>query len=114
MCIFAIPFLYSIVEYAGQGEVTLIGLLVITGLFINGPYVLITTAVSSDLSTRSNLVGNTHALATVVAVTTPWPPLWPSTMGWARSAQHSVCWARDCCRNMAGTESSTSSLPPSF
>ena len=68
MFVLAIPSLYCMVLYIGQGVPVLIALLVITGLFVNGPYALITTAVSADLGTRPNLVKNTQALATVVAV----------------------------------------------
>lgn len=56
------------VVYVGNGLTVLIVLLVITGLFVNGPYALITTAVSTDLGTRPSLVKNTKALATVAAV----------------------------------------------
>lgn len=68
MFVLAIPSLYCMVEFVGQGIPVLITLLVITGLFVNGPYALITTAVSTDLGTRPSLVKNTHALATVAAV----------------------------------------------
>jgi OPA family glycerol-3-phosphate transporter-like MFS transporter 1/2 len=40
----------------------------ICGLFVNGPYALITTAVSADLGTHSSLEGNSRALATVTAI----------------------------------------------
>jgi len=40
----------------------------ITGMFVNGPYALITTAVSADLGTHSSLNGNSRALATVTAI----------------------------------------------
>jgi len=39
-----------------------------TGLFVNGPYALIVTAVSADLGTHSSLQGNAAALATVTAI----------------------------------------------
>ena len=38
------------------------------GFFVNGPYALITTAVSADLGTHSSLTGNFKALATVTAI----------------------------------------------
>ena len=41
-------------------------LLVLVGLLVNGPYALITTAVSADLGT--SLRGNARALATVTAI----------------------------------------------
>jgi OPA family glycerol-3-phosphate transporter-like MFS transporter 1/2 len=43
-------------------------LMMIAGLFINGPYALITTAVSADLGTHSSLRGDSRALATVTAI----------------------------------------------
>lgn len=38
------------------------------GFFVNGPYALITTAVSADLGTHSSLKGDSRALATVTAI----------------------------------------------
>jgi len=35
---------------------------------VNGPYALITTAVSADLGTHKSLKGNAKALATVTAI----------------------------------------------
>lgn len=43
-------------------------LLVVVGLLVNGPYALITTAVSAELGTHSSLDGNSKALATVTAI----------------------------------------------
>jgi len=43
-------------------------MLFITGLFVNGPYALITTAVSADLGSNNALQGNSAALATVTAI----------------------------------------------
>lgn len=43
-------------------------LLVIVGILVNGPYALITTAVSAELGTHSSLEGNSKALATVTAI----------------------------------------------
>lgn len=40
-------------------------LLFIVGFLANGPYALITTAVSADLGTHPKLKGSTRALATV-------------------------------------------------
>ncbi|XP_055346808.1 glucose-6-phosphate exchanger SLC37A2-like isoform X2 [Paramacrobiotus metropolitanus] len=68
MFILAIPSLYLMILYVSQGLTILIVLLVITGLFVNGPYALITTAVSTDLGTRPSLTKNTKALATVAGV----------------------------------------------
>ncbi|KAK7827269.1 putative glycerol-3-phosphate transporter 1 [Quercus suber] len=64
----AIPALFF---YRSYGHVSLtvnIILMFITGMFVNGPYALITTAVSADLGTHSSLEGNSRALATVTAI----------------------------------------------
>ena len=42
--------------------------LVVTGLLVNGPYALITTAVSAELGTHPSLTGSSRALATVTAI----------------------------------------------
>ena len=64
----AIPALYF---YRSYGHISLtfnIVFMFITGMFVNGPYALITTAVSADLGTHSSLQGNSRALATVTAI----------------------------------------------
>ncbi|GAV79121.1 MFS_1 domain-containing protein [Cephalotus follicularis] len=64
----AIPALFF---YRSYGHISLtinIALMFITGMFVNGPYALITTAVSADLGTHSSLEGNSRALATVTAI----------------------------------------------
>lgn len=64
----AIPALFF---YRSYGHISLyvnIALMFITGMFVNGPYALITTAVSADLGTHSSLKGNSRALATVTAI----------------------------------------------
>lgn len=43
-------------------------LLLIAGSLVNGPYALITTAVSAELGTHSSLGDNSKALATVTAI----------------------------------------------
>lgn len=45
-----------------------IALLFIVGLFVNGPYALITTSVSTELGQHKSLEGNSKALATVTAI----------------------------------------------
>lgn len=45
-----------------------IGLMFLSGLLVNGPYALITTAVATDLGTQSMTGGNSRALATVTAI----------------------------------------------
>lgn len=43
-------------------------LLLIAGVLVNGPYALITTAVSAELGTHSSLGDDSKALATVTAI----------------------------------------------
>ena len=45
-----------------------IAFLLFTGLLVNGPYALITTAVSAELGTHKSLEGSAKALATVTSV----------------------------------------------
>lgn len=64
----AIPALYC---YRAYGSISLswnLALMFITGMLVNGPYALITTAVSADLGTHSSLNGSSRALATVTAI----------------------------------------------
>lgn len=64
----AIPALFL---YRIYGQVSLylnMALMFVAGMFVNGPYALITTAVSADLGTHSSLNGNSRALATVTAI----------------------------------------------
>ncbi len=49
--------------YAGH-----VALLMFMGLLVNGPYALITTAVSADLGTHPCLRGSSRALATVTSI----------------------------------------------
>lgn len=64
----AIPALFFYRFYGHVSLVLNIALMFITGMFVNGPYALITTAVSADLGTHSSLNGNSRALATVTAI----------------------------------------------
>lgn len=64
----AVPILFM---YNAVGHLSLglnIALLLISGVFVNGPYALITTAVSADLGSHKSLEGNQKALATVTAI----------------------------------------------
>ena len=64
----AVPALYM---YQARGHVNLITniiLMMLSGFFVNGPYALITTAVSAELGTHESLKGNAKALATVTAI----------------------------------------------
>ncbi|KAK4365837.1 hypothetical protein RND71_013717 [Anisodus tanguticus] len=64
----AIPSMLLYRKYGGVSEFMNILLMMIAGLFVNGPYALITTAVSADLGTHSSLKGDSRALATVTAI----------------------------------------------
>lgn len=64
----AIPALFLYRSYGSISLTVNIILMFITGMFVNGPYALITTAVSADLGTHSSLRGNSRALATVTAI----------------------------------------------
>jgi OPA family glycerol-3-phosphate transporter-like MFS transporter 1/2 len=73
--IVAAAFIYgslpSLLLYRVYGGVTLwlnMGLLFVAGFFVNGPYALITTAVSADLGSQGSLKGNGRAMATVTAI----------------------------------------------
>ncbi|KAB2072880.1 hypothetical protein ERO13_A07G041400v2 [Gossypium hirsutum] len=64
----AIPALYFYRSYGHVSLVMNVALMFICGMFVNGPYALITTAVSADLGTHSSLRGSSKALATVTAI----------------------------------------------
>ncbi|XP_059643354.1 putative glycerol-3-phosphate transporter 4 [Cornus florida] len=64
----AIPSMLIYRAYGKISKTVNIILMMIAGLFINGPYALITTAVSADLGTHSSLRGDSRALATVTAI----------------------------------------------
>lgn len=64
----AIPSLYLFRIYGSTSLVHAVGLMIVSGIFVNGPYALITTAVSADLGTHGSLKGNGRALATVTAI----------------------------------------------
>ncbi|POI22803.1 hypothetical protein CIB84_013449, partial [Bambusicola thoracicus] len=46
----------------------ILAMLIVCGALVNGPYALITTAVSADLGTHESLKGNARALSTVTAI----------------------------------------------
>ncbi|KAI3704932.1 hypothetical protein L1987_75161 [Smallanthus sonchifolius] len=64
----AIPALYLYHSYGHISMSINIILMLVIGMFVNGPYALITTAVSADLGTHRSLKGNSRALATVTAI----------------------------------------------
>uniref|UniRef100_A0AAX7UKG1 Major facilitator superfamily (MFS) profile domain-containing protein n=1 Tax=Astatotilapia calliptera TaxID=8154 RepID=A0AAX7UKG1_ASTCA len=51
-----------------RGDIRHIRMLLVCGGLVNGPYALITTAVSADLGTHKSLKGNARALSTVTAI----------------------------------------------
>ncbi|XP_020296460.1 glucose-6-phosphate exchanger SLC37A2 isoform X2 [Pseudomyrmex gracilis] len=64
----AFPTLF-VYDYVGNIDLSLnIILLLIAGVLVNGPYALITTAVSTELGTHSSLGDDSKALATVTAI----------------------------------------------
>ncbi|KAL5698450.1 hypothetical protein ACHQM5_029483 [Ranunculus cassubicifolius] len=65
---FSIPALVLYRVYGSISMHTNIGLMLLLGLLVNGPYALITTAVAADLGTQSVIKGNSRALATVTAI----------------------------------------------
>ncbi|XP_060592082.1 glucose-6-phosphate exchanger SLC37A2-like isoform X2 [Ruditapes philippinarum] len=68
MLLLAAPMMFLYNEYGSINYAHSVGLLLICGFFVNGPYALITTAVSADLGTHKSLKGNSRALASVTAI----------------------------------------------
>ena len=64
----SIPVLYLYREYGSLSIGVNIVFMMLAGVLVNGPYALITTAVSADLGTHESLKGNSKALATVTAI----------------------------------------------
>lgn len=64
----SIPALILYRVYGSIGMYINIALMFLSGLLVNGPYSLITTAVAADLGTQSLIKGNSRALATVTAI----------------------------------------------
>ncbi|XP_063804816.1 glucose-6-phosphate exchanger SLC37A1-like [Pseudophryne corroboree] len=64
----AAPTLYFFTAVSNTGPVYTVLMLLVCGALVNGPYSLITTAVSADLGTHKSLKGNSHALSTVTAI----------------------------------------------
>ncbi|KAH1175317.1 hypothetical protein KIL84_008191, partial [Mauremys mutica] len=65
-CCVAVLFLYNHIGQNGIASST--AMLIVCGALVNGPYSLITTAVSADLGTHECLKGNAKALSTVTAI----------------------------------------------
>ncbi|XP_049839869.1 glucose-6-phosphate exchanger SLC37A2 isoform X8 [Schistocerca gregaria] len=68
MLVVAIPLMFVYDEYGSVSVEMNIFLLIVVGILVNGPYSLITTAVSADLGTHESLKGSSRALATVTAI----------------------------------------------
>ncbi|XP_017866743.1 PREDICTED: glucose-6-phosphate exchanger SLC37A2 isoform X2 [Drosophila arizonae] len=68
MLFFASPILLLYQQYGALSVTISVLLLIIVGIFVNGPYALITTSVSAELGQHSSLEGNANALATVTAI----------------------------------------------
>uniref|UniRef100_A0A3Q3XAB7 Major facilitator superfamily (MFS) profile domain-containing protein n=1 Tax=Mola mola TaxID=94237 RepID=A0A3Q3XAB7_MOLML len=68
MLLLAAPTLYGFSMMSKFGLGPTIGMLLVCGGLVNGPYSLITTAVSADLGTHKSLKGNARALSTVSAI----------------------------------------------
>ncbi|XP_071422458.1 glucose-6-phosphate exchanger SLC37A1 isoform X2 [Pithys albifrons albifrons] len=68
MLLLAAPTLYMFSTVSKMGLEATIMMLLISGALVNGPYALITTAVSADLGTHKSLKGNARALSTVTAI----------------------------------------------
>lgn len=68
MLLLAAPTLYGFSMISEFGLGPTVGMLLVCGGLVNGPYALITTAVSADLGTHKSLKGNARALSTVTAI----------------------------------------------
>uniref|UniRef100_A0A8C3YA10 Solute carrier family 37 member 1 n=1 Tax=Catharus ustulatus TaxID=91951 RepID=A0A8C3YA10_CATUS len=68
MLLLAAPTLYMFSAVSKMGLEATVVMLLISGALVNGPYALITTAVSADLGTHKSLKGNSRALSTVTAI----------------------------------------------
>ncbi|XKL65384.1 hypothetical protein PGB90_008804 [Kerria lacca] len=68
MLLYSVPMLYIYYIYGGTCLSVNILLLLLCGALVNGPYALITTAVSAKLGMHRTLSENTKALSTVTAI----------------------------------------------
>uniref|UniRef100_A0A8C4KYC7 Solute carrier family 37 member 2 n=1 Tax=Equus asinus TaxID=9793 RepID=A0A8C4KYC7_EQUAS len=68
MLILAAPMMFLYNHFGQNGITSSIVMLIVCGALVNGPYALITTAVSADLGTHKSLKGNAKALSTVTAI----------------------------------------------
>lgn len=68
MLVLAAPSLF-LFKFHGESSLPLfITYMILSGFFVNGPYALITTAVSASLGTHDCLQGNTKAMAVVTSI----------------------------------------------
>ena len=68
MLVLAAPALF-LFKFHGESNLSLfIFYMILSGFFVNGPYALITTAVSASLGTHDCLRGNTKAMAVVTSI----------------------------------------------
>jgi MFS transporter, OPA family, solute carrier family 37 (glycerol-3-phosphate transporter), member 1/2 len=71
-CVFMLmvsaPLLFIYETYGALTWLINVALLFVVGLFVNGPYSLITTSVSAQLGQHKSLEGNAKALATVTSI----------------------------------------------
>lgn len=68
MLFVAAPLLFVYETYGAMSWLINVVLLFVLGLFVNGPYALITTSVSAELGQHKSLEGNGKALATVTSI----------------------------------------------
>ncbi|XP_033248182.1 glucose-6-phosphate exchanger SLC37A2-like [Drosophila miranda] len=68
MLFIASPILLMYQQYGTLSVSISVLLLIVVGIFVNGPYALITTSVSAERGQDSSLEGNANALATVTAI----------------------------------------------
>ncbi|XP_063689107.1 glucose-6-phosphate exchanger SLC37A2-like isoform X3 [Bolinopsis microptera] len=66
--ILSVPLLYVYYQFGTVSMSAQLGIMFVLGFFSNGPYALITTAVSADLGTSEAIRGSSQALATVSAI----------------------------------------------
>eukprot|EP00795_Rhopilema_esculentum_P016289 gene16289-7674_t len=68
MLVVAAPLLFIFKFYGSTNLTVYIAVMIVAGIFVNGPYALITTAVSATLGNHQSLKGSTKAMATVTAI----------------------------------------------
>uniref|UniRef100_A0A0A9XLT3 Sugar phosphate exchanger 3 n=1 Tax=Lygus hesperus TaxID=30085 RepID=A0A0A9XLT3_LYGHE len=68
MLLISMPLMFAYSAYGSLSFGLNVTLLALVGFFVNGPYALITTAVSADLGSHPSLAGNAKATATVTSL----------------------------------------------